>query len=242
VVVRANAARALGFVGDPQAISALTKALKDSERNVRRAAVYGLGEIQEAKGSGAVPALILALKDEWWFVRSEAAQALGKIRDARGAAPLFDLLEDSDNSVKNAAKNALITLVQADPSEFLNQIKNTTKPDHAWIAALALTTVNNKAAIPVLLANLGAAEAPRRYTAAQGLAQLREPSTAPAIRPLLKDSEKMVRGQAVLALAALRDKDSLSDLKSVSDNASEDPAVKDAAQRAVKYIESAPQP
>jgi HEAT repeat protein len=238
-VIRANAARALGFIGDPQAISALTKALKDPERNVRRAAVYGLGEIQEAKGSGAVPALVMALKDEYWFVRSEAAQALGKIRDPRGTAPLFGLLDDSDNSVKNAAKNALITLVQADTSEYLKQLQNTEQPNSAWVAALALTTVENKAAVPVLIANLQAKDAPRRYTAAQALAQQRDISAAPALRPLLKDSEKMVRGQAVLALASIKDRDSLPDLKSIAASSSEDPNVKNAAVQAVKYLETA---
>jgi len=69
-----KAAISLGLIGDPAAIPALFKALKDPHELVRRYACEALGNI----GRPAIPALLLALKDE--TVRAHAAQVLVKIK------------------------------------------------------------------------------------------------------------------------------------------------------------------
>ncbi|HXF68946.1 MAG TPA: HEAT repeat domain-containing protein, partial [Thermoflexus sp.] len=70
------AAEALGKIGNPQAILALQEALKDENREMRKAAAWALGGIGNPQ---AIPALLKALKDESGGMRWAAAVALEKI-------------------------------------------------------------------------------------------------------------------------------------------------------------------
>ena len=63
-----------------EAITALVDAIRDTEVEVRGAAVYALGEIGPMARS-AIPAVSKALKDEDAGVRKAAAVALGKIQE-----------------------------------------------------------------------------------------------------------------------------------------------------------------
>ena len=76
-VVRANAAEALGEIGEP-AVPALIQALSDEDEVVRASAVVVLGEIGEP-AKEIVPALIQALSDESMSVRASAVLMLGQI-------------------------------------------------------------------------------------------------------------------------------------------------------------------
>ncbi|MDD3566085.1 MAG: HEAT repeat domain-containing protein [Methanothrix sp.] len=134
--LRVSAAQALGNIGDPQAIGALTYvAQKDGDPKVREAAKEALEKIGDPRTvdqliealkdedglarEGAVTALgetgdpraidplIEALKDEDWLVRSSAARALGEIGDARAVAPLIGALKDEYARVRSSAARAL---------------------------------------------------------------------------------------------------------------------------------------
>jgi HEAT repeat protein len=75
--VRRRAARALGHFG-PEAVPALSQALRDDDVSVRIAAARALARMGPA-AKEAVPVLMHALKDGNDTVRSEAAQALRMI-------------------------------------------------------------------------------------------------------------------------------------------------------------------
>jgi HEAT repeat protein len=64
--VRSAACRALGEIGDPQAIPHLIQALRDDYSDVRSAACWALGRIGDPQ---AIPHLIQALQDENAWVR-----------------------------------------------------------------------------------------------------------------------------------------------------------------------------
>ncbi|HUX78005.1 MAG TPA: HEAT repeat domain-containing protein, partial [Anaerolineae bacterium] len=102
--VREKAAKALGEIGDTQAVEPLITALKDSDMDVRRAAVEALGQSGDAR---AVDPLITALKDGAVDVRQAAAGALGQSGDARAVDPLIAALKDSAGDVRQAASGAL---------------------------------------------------------------------------------------------------------------------------------------
>ncbi|NLF77026.1 MAG: HEAT repeat domain-containing protein [Chloroflexi bacterium] len=94
----------LGKIGAP-AVESLLTALRDSKKEVRRAAASALGETGDAR---AVELLIVALRDNTdKYMRSEAAEALGKIGDERAVEPLIAVLKDSDGSVRRSAVEAL---------------------------------------------------------------------------------------------------------------------------------------
>ncbi len=143
--VRADAARVLGELKDPQSVKLLTCALQDPESQVRWAVLVSLGKLrvsravapliealsdpsssafqrQEAAGalgeSGdlrAIEPLVKVLKDSDAFVRMIAADALGKFKDPRAIEPLKELLGDSEGVVRSAAAEALKKIRAEEP-------------------------------------------------------------------------------------------------------------------------------
>jgi HEAT repeat protein len=103
--VRCAAARALGKIGDTQAINPLVVALRDSYGNVRAAAAEALERLGDAQ---TVEPLVQALTDEFSNVRVHAAEALGRIRDTRAVEPLAVVLrKDEDSRVRSQAARGL---------------------------------------------------------------------------------------------------------------------------------------
>ena len=126
--VRADAAKALGKIGDPRVVEPLIAALKDKDEYVRKAADEALVKI----GAPAVEPLIAALKGENKDVRQAAAAILGRLgwqpgRDeaagwywmvkgdwhncvalgSPAVKPLIAALKDESFSVRRAAAEAL---------------------------------------------------------------------------------------------------------------------------------------
>jgi ABC-type multidrug transport system fused ATPase/permease subunit len=93
------AAKALGQIGDPQAVRALIQALRDEKEEVRWAAAKALGEIGDA--------LTQALRNEKEEVREAAARALGEIGDPQATLALTQALRDEKEEVRRAAALAL---------------------------------------------------------------------------------------------------------------------------------------
>ncbi len=106
-----------------QSVSALTKALKHSNNEVRSSAAYALGEIG-SDAYAAVPALITALDDKFLDVSTLAAYALGKIGiRAESAVPVLgkiynDLFEDL--AVREMAAQSLRQIDTAQTREILS--------------------------------------------------------------------------------------------------------------------------
>jgi len=101
LVVRKNAARALGSIGDPRAVEALEEALKDEAVGVRGGAALALGQICDV---GAVEALKEALKDKDASVRRDVTWSLAMLSDPRAVEALEEALKDNDWYVrKNVA-------------------------------------------------------------------------------------------------------------------------------------------
>ncbi len=83
------AARALGKIGDGQAVEPLIKALSDEEGYFRNCVARALGKIGDAR---AVEPLIEALEDDHGDGSYGAAWALGKIGGARAVEALIEAL------------------------------------------------------------------------------------------------------------------------------------------------------
>lgn len=124
--VRAGAARALGKIGDLQALGSLIFRLRyDPEPEVRKSAVWALqmgGEhavsalvetlrdpdewvrfgaviVLSKLGEHAVEPLIAALQDSNALMRANAAETLGRIGDTRAADALAEALSDTNETV-----------------------------------------------------------------------------------------------------------------------------------------------
>lgn len=104
--VRANAATALGWIGDIRAVPSLARCLKDPDENCRVAAALALGLLGSPV---ALKPLARALGDASVRVRKQAAESLGRLGDPVTADLLVDTLDDAEEAleVRAAAVRAL---------------------------------------------------------------------------------------------------------------------------------------
>ncbi len=84
--VRAECMRALGLIGHPTAIPAISHGLVDNAWEVRAQAAIAAGRIRLPR---LISALAELLEDSEWWVRFRAAEAIGKMGD-EGAQTLLD--------------------------------------------------------------------------------------------------------------------------------------------------------
>lgn len=100
--VRFQAARELGKIKDPRAVSPLIKAflIENENWDVQKAAVGALMSINDAE---AFEPMITALKNKDKFIRRGAARVLGALQDRRALAYLTLALEDEWEVAESAA-------------------------------------------------------------------------------------------------------------------------------------------
>ena len=89
---------------DPKMVAALTAALKDSDQQVREAAMQALVQLRDP---AIFEPLLLALKDAAADVREQAAHGLGQMHDKRAVEPLAAALKDENPDVRQQAAHAL---------------------------------------------------------------------------------------------------------------------------------------
>lgn len=107
-LTRSPAARLLGHTGDARALEPLLSMLKDEEWLGRMWAAGALGDLGHAE---AIEPLAERLAgDEKNRVRAAAAEAIGQLRHERSEELLRGALEDEDEGVQNAVREALQAL------------------------------------------------------------------------------------------------------------------------------------
>ena len=191
-VVRREAAITLGEMGDERCVEPLAAALRDGDWQVREVAIEGIGQI----GSPAVDVLLKLLRD--WDVRKSAIMALGKIRDERVLDPLMqqlrndEFMEDATDALVNLGEPALPGLIKAlkDKEELVRKQ-----------AVIALGRIKSAEAIDPLIEMLQNKDWFTRLTAAAALEAIGDERGREAIRPLLKDSDMVVKMRVERILA-----------------------------------------
>lgn len=158
--VRIEAIRALAQIQPPapETIATLSKAMRDTDTAIQRAAAAALGDV------GAVSTLAQALKDPDKDVRRNAVRPLrrvvirgGSSRDPAATkavvAALADALKDPDGGVRRAAASSLGALgsaaVDAIPGLAATTMDSDPSVRNATIDALA--RIGSPAAVPVLV-------------------------------------------------------------------------------------------
>lgn len=111
---RARAARAMGRIQSPAYAPALAAATRDGDREVRREALFALGQLGLARGAApppvAVEAARAALSARDQELAPLAAEALGKLAPDGAAETLVPLLEADSAALRAAAVDALFRL------------------------------------------------------------------------------------------------------------------------------------
>lgn len=170
-VVR-NVADLLGEMRVTEADAALTRLLDHPDDRVRTAAANALAKLGTAS---AVKALRVALRDASAEVRERAAEALGTAKKQRSASLLIKALGSETNSrVQIAMITALGQLRTSDAVQKLVEIAN--------------MDVRSTSARKTVL--------PMRVAAVHALGEASTPAARAAVKALLRDKSKDVRGAA----------------------------------------------
>jgi HEAT repeat protein/beta-lactamase regulating signal transducer with metallopeptidase domain len=187
---------------DPKMVAALTAALKDSDREVREAAMHALVQLRDP---AIFDPLVAALRDASADIREEAASGLAQLRDRRAVAPLIGALKDDSASVREQAAFALSQL--RDPSSvdaLISSLKDQS-PSVREQVAFALGQIRDARSVDALIASLKDTNGDVREQVAFALGQIRDKRAVAGLATALSDSNPDVREQAVFALGQLRD-------------------------------------
>ena len=96
---------------DPAIHAILSVALRDPDIRIRRIATKKCAAVSDSSFVKSVESLAETLKNDWDAdTRKSAALALGKIKDSKAVAPLCAALKDPNESVRQAAIDALINI------------------------------------------------------------------------------------------------------------------------------------
>ncbi|MFF9065405.1 fumarate reductase/succinate dehydrogenase flavoprotein subunit [Streptomyces sp. NPDC014891] len=188
----------LSLVEDSPDLDALDPYLDDPDPAVRAAAVTALGETAP---TGTGPVLAARLRDDAPPVRAAAAAALRELVEVLPAGPdlgagLREALAVPDAAVRSAALEVLRALRLGDAALYGGALADPAV-DVRVQAVRALVSVD---AVAELRGAAGDPAREVRVAVARGLAAVRDPAPEP-LRPLLDDTDPLVRGAALAALA-----------------------------------------
>ena len=240
-------------------VVALIAAARDSDLEVRRAALHSLSRFEdpatlpafrealrdadaeiraiaaealgERKDRSSAGALAEALKDESAEVRRAAAGALGEIRSAAARDPLIAALKDPDAEVRERVIHALAELRDPAAVEGLIAAMKDPKPEVRARAIDALTELELAQAPAGLLDALRDPNADVRHQAAHAVGHFQDARAVPTLRGLIEDVNEEVRTAAVEALAEIRTDEAIQAL--VAALKAKDPKVRRAAADAL---------
>ena len=105
--VRVETIQALGEIQKKPSLVSVCDYLNDENIYVRAYAAEALGKIGTIDVSFTLLKLLPALDDPSPYVRAMMAAALGELQDARAIAPLREMLQDKDETVRGMAAWAL---------------------------------------------------------------------------------------------------------------------------------------
>jgi HEAT repeat protein len=197
--VRTSAARALGELGEKDAILPLIQSLKDSVDSVRYEAALALGKLGSVESARELLPLLASSSD---LVRAAAARTLGELRFQPASSMIQELLEDKSGLVKNWSAGALGKLRA---KESLHGIRKLLKSEEYWTrsnALEALAQISPEEATKDATHFLESGNPWDRKAALLVLARLDDKSLQQSILNCLRDTDAGVR--IVAAEAACR--------------------------------------
>ncbi len=213
--VRAQAARALGLMGERRAVKRLIELLKDSNKWVRQQAAGALGDLRETGAAG--PLIEVLETDNDYMTRSHAAEALGELREKSAIPALAEALGHGHYQVRNEVAEALREIGE-DSYEHVVKVLKTGNDDGRWYAALILAGLKGKSAVKPLCEALKDKYPLVREAAAKSLGSLGFTEAVGPLISLLADDNYNVRGATAEALGKLRDEKAVPALAGVLEN------------------------
>jgi cyclophilin family peptidyl-prolyl cis-trans isomerase/HEAT repeat protein len=219
--IRRRAALAIGRVGLPEGVAALLPLLTDADADVRLMAAFGLGLLAD---KSAVPALTTALQDADPHVRGRAAEALGLIGDTESAAAVGQM-------VAAAVKSGAIASIPPDDEQW----PKSPEADAVRLGLFAL--VRQKGYEPLAAAiEDSSGRVSGWWPVAYALQRINDRRAIPTLQQLARTPGRYTRAFAARGLGALKDAGSVTLLRSMLDQAKDDPVVAPSVVRALGQI------
>ncbi len=227
VMVQAQAIETLVTLRDAATVQYLIEILQDESEYVRRAAVEVLNEVGDQR---AIKDLLSALRDKDWWVKVRAADALGKIGGPRVVEAILNLIKDPDEFLRRTAVEILNSSKDDRAYEFLVEALEDKDwwvreraadalaalggerglqplyamlrqgPEKRQAAIRALTSIQDKGAIDLLVEELDRGDADAQLDALRGLEKLTDAEHAElvhgAVTRLISISDQDVDSRA----------------------------------------------
>jgi len=210
IMVRRNAAWALGFIKDKSAVEPLIAQLKTGDSELKREIILALKRIVDRRAVPVLNEILLDDKDP--YVRYDAARALGEIKDADSIYTLITALQHDKNwMVKKGCAGALGKIGNKKAVNSLKAFLTTDAGKEAsWArdrAAWALAKIGEDA-IKALVFSLGDNEESTRRRASWALIRIGSPAI-PYLSSALRDNNKSVRERSAMVLGWIENKDAI---------------------------------
>lgn len=215
--MRKNAAMMLAEMGDKGSTDTFINLLKtDPDADVRRHALFGLGDIRSEE---AMEAVIEALEDREKDVRRHAVMLVADYHHPEATGALLKLIDDDDPDVRRAAVIGLSERGGENVADALLDVLDDPNADVRRYAIMSLAEFRSEKALPAILEALADDNAEVRRFAVMALTEYDESDQIiTALRKSLKDPNADVRRHALMAIGEYRDVASLDLLIDVLEN------------------------
>jgi len=200
--IRQSAAIALGYLGDKQSLSSLSKALNDPSDNVKFSAYNSLGHLGAAE---AVPALASGLKSEDVRTRRAAISALERISSPTSLEYVRVALADNDEVVLAAAARMVGAFQDTESLPALKKLLDNPAKQVAISAAASLGRLKDGSGLAVAKKIIQEKDPNLRRQAADALGYIGGKESIAILRKVAgEDSDPGVQQAARISLSRLR--------------------------------------
>ena len=214
VGTRVKAAKTLGKSGRPEAIPALTEAMRDPELKVRRATVEAL---RRFTSTDSIDGLLIGLEDEDNIIRREALTALLEIYVGAGNAEMPSALGWLRRANKKTPILKGLVPVEERVTRAVAALLQDEEPSLRRRAAYTLGLLGSASSVRPLAASLADGDKNVRLTAVSALAEIGTDEAGEALRKALASGDKEIAGAVVDALGEMRYMPAASELVNVYD-------------------------
>ena len=211
--------KALGFMGEKEAVKPLTQALNSNDKYIRQEVIRALSQIESKL---AIPSLVSVLKnDSDYYVRSSALDALGNLNNRDVIPELLEALNDSEYLIRTTSNEALVKISNTESVEQYIQILNNAESPTNTRKELVkvLSNFNQTNVIEALLTISNNESSIIRKDAIAALGELKAKQAADTLLEISKDdTDEEIQITSIVALAQIGNEEVIPELVKIAKN------------------------